>query len=375
MKCFRGVRAYVAGIGLTETDIAYDERIADFTAAGETIEVPSGAVVLPGFIDPHIHGAGGADAMDGTHAALDTISRSLAAEGTTTFLATTMTESDAAIRTALGAVRTYGDAPAARLLGVHLEGPFLSPAYAGAQPKEYIAAPDIATFEGYREASGDRIRTVTVAPERSGATALIAHLAAAGILPSIGHSEAGVADVKSAIAAGARCVTHTYNAQSPFRHREIGVAGSALLFDELHCELIADGIHVSDDAIRLLLKNKPRGKVSLITDAMRAKGLPDGVSELGGQTVYVRGGEARLADGTLAGSVLRMNDAVRRMVQVFHLSLPDAVDLATRNTAALLGISDDCGAIARGRRADFTVIDDAFRVLMTVVGGRTVYRA
>lgn len=375
MRCFRKVRAYVAGVGLTETDITFDERIDGFTAAGETIEVPSCAVVLPGFIDPHVHGAGGADAMDGTHAALDTISRSLAAEGTTAFLATTMTESDARILAALDAVRTYGGAPAARLMGVHLEGPFLSPAYAGAQPKEYIVPPDVPTLERYRAASGDKIRTVTVAPERSGAAALITHLAAAGILPSIGHSEAGVADVRSAIASGARCITHTYNAQSPFRHREIGVAGSALLFDELHCELIADGIHVSDDAIRLLLKNKPKGKVSLITDAMRAKGLPDGESELGGQTVYVRNGEARLPDGTLAGSVLRMNDAVRRMVQVFGLSLTDAVDLATCNTAALLGVSDDCGAIARGRRADFTILDQDFRVLMTVVGGRTVYRA
>lgn len=378
MRCFRNVPAYVAGQGIVKTDIAFDEAVTAVgtaPAGAETVELPSDAVVLPGFIDPHIHGAGGADAMDGTPEALATISRTLAAEGTTAFLATTMTESPASILRALRNVRDCGETPGARLLGVHLEGPFISPAYAGAQPKEYIAEPSVAAFDEYMAASGGRIRIVTVAPEVPGADAFIRHLAELGIVASVGHSAAGVADVRRAISCGARSVTHTYNAQSPFRHREIGVAGSALLFDELNCEIIADGIHVSPEAIRLLVKNKPKDRVTLITDAMRAKGCPDGVSELGGQTVYVKNGEARLADGTLAGSVLRMNDAVCRMVTVIGLPLPEAVDLATRNTAALLGISDSCGTIACGHRADFTVLDSRFRVLMTVVGGRTVYRA
>lgn len=377
MKCFRGASVYVAGAGVTRTDIAFDETVREIGAAptdAETVALPEGAVVLPGFIDPHIHGAGGADAMDGTAAALATISETVAREGTTSFLATTMTESGEAILRALTAVRDCREIPGARLLGVHLEGPFISETYAGAQPREYIAAPDIDVFDRYQAASGGRIRIVTVAPEVPGADALIRHLAETGVVPSVGHSAAGVADVRRAIACGARSVTHTYNAQSPFRHREIGVAGSALLYDELNCELIADGIHVSPEAIRLLVKNKPRGKMTLITDAMRAKGCPDGVSELGGQTVYVKNGEARLADGTLAGSVLRMNDAVRRMVQVIGLPLTDAVDMATKNTAALLGISDSCGEIACGKRADFTVLDPDFGVLLTVVGGREVYR-
>lgn len=377
MKCFRGASVYVAGAGVTRTDIAFDETVREIGAAptdAETVALPEGAVVLPGFIDPHIHGAGGADAMDGTAAALATISETVAREGTTSFLATTMTESGEAILRALTAVRDCRETPGARLLGVHLEGPFISETYAGAQPREYIAAPDIDVFDRYQAASGGRIRIVTVAPEVPGADSLIRHLAETGVVPSVGHSAAGVADVRRAIACGARSVTHTYNAQSPFRHREIGVAGSALLYDELNCELIADGIHVSPEAIRLLVKNKPRGKMTLITDAMRAKGCPDGVSELGGQTVYVKNGEARLADGTLAGSVLRMNDAVRRMVQVIGLPLTDAVDMATKNTAALLGISDSCGEIACGKRADFTVLDPDFGVLLTVVGGREVYR-
>ena len=375
MKCFRNVRAYIEGKGIIEGSLTFDETIRDTAhAAGEEIILPSGALVLPGFLDPHIHGAGGCDAMDGTKGSLDTIGATLAAEGTTGFLATTMTQSEEAILRALTAVREYRGGEGARLLGVHLEGPFLSPAYAGAQPAEYLVPPDTALFDRYQAASGGKIRIVTVAPELAAARGFIRHLSDTGVVPSLGHSAATAEDVLGAISCGARSVTHTFNAQSPFKHREIGLAGSALLRDELNCEIIADGIHVTFDAIRLLVKNKPADKITLITDAMRAKGCPDGESELGGQKVYVRDGQARLADGTLAGSVLKMNIAVRNMVKEVGVPLPTAVDFATKNTAALLGISDMYGSIAPGKRADFTVLDEDFRVLLTVVGGRQVFR-
>jgi N-acetylglucosamine-6-phosphate deacetylase len=379
MKCFKNALTYVEGKGIIRTDVLFGEKIEKIgicSLADEVIRLPENAVVLPGFIDEHIHGAGGADAMDGTEEALTTIAETVASEGTTAFLATTMTQSPENIKAAMNAVKAYreGEHGGARLLGVHLEGPFIAAAHKGAQPLEYVAKPDAAVFDEYNAASGDCIKIVTLAPEEAGAGELVAHLAKKGIVPSIGHTGAKCADIEEAIALGAKNITHTYNAQSALHHREIGTVGSAMLFDELACELIADTIHVSVPAIKLLAKCKPEGKLVLITDAMRAKGLADGESELGGQKVIVKNGEARLVDGTLAGSVLRMNVAVKNMVEKAGLSLADACDLATINPAKVLGIEDEAGSIREGKRADFAVLDESFNVLYTVCGGEIIYK-
>ncbi len=190
---------------------------------------------------------------------------------------------------------------------------------------------------------------------------------------SIGHSDATYAEARRAAECGARCVTHTFNAQSPFTHREAGVAGAALLTDATYAELIADGIHVSVPAIKLLLKNKPTDKLVLITDSIRAKGLRDGESELGGQKVFVKNGAARLGDGTLAGSVLKMNDAVKLLVDECGADLTRAIDCATVNPANNLGIAENYGSIATGKAADFVVLDDGLDVLMTVRDGEIIY--
>ncbi len=378
MKCFKNAHAYVEGKGIIPTDILFGEKIEKIgicTLADEEIRLPEGAIVLPGFIDEHIHGAGGADAMDGTAEALATIAKTVAAEGTVGFLATTMTQSRENILSAMNAVREYGEGEdGARVLGIHLEGPFIAEAHKGAQPREYVAKPDTRVFDEYNKASGGRIKIVTLAPEVEGAGELVAHLASKGIVASIGHTGAKCADIEAAIAAGAKNITHTYNAQSALHHREIGTVGSAMLFDELRCELIADTIHVSVPAIKLLHKCKPEGGLVLITDAMRAKGLPDGESELGGQKVFVKGGEARLSDGTLAGSVLRMNVAIKNMVEKAGLSIEKACDMATINPAKVLGIEKEAGSIREGKRADFAVLDSEFNVLYTVRGGEIIYK-
>ena len=379
MKCFKNSLVYVDGKGIVRTDILFEEKIEAIGSSvceAEEINIPEDAVVLPGFIDEHIHGAGGCDAMDATEEALETIAKTVAAEGTVAFLATTMTQSRENIIGAMKAVREYREKEhgGARLLGIHLEGPFIAEAHKGAQPKEYVASPDVSVFDEYNAESGNSIKIVTLAPEVQGADALISHLSKKGIVASIGHTGAKCSDIEKAIENGASNVTHTYNAQSPLHHREIGTVGSAMLFDGLACELIADTIHVSVPAIKLLAKCKPHDKLILITDAMRAKGLADGESELGGQKVFVSGGEARLADGTLAGSVLLMNRAVGNMVEKIGMTLAEASDLASANPAKALGIYDETGSIREGKRADFTVLDGKFNVIYTVCGGEIIYK-
>ena len=382
MKCFKNATVYVGGKGLTKCTVCFDEKIEKISRCGgknaEVIELPEDAIVLPGFVDQHIHGAGGSDGMDGTVEDIAIIAKTIAAEGTTSFLVTTMTQSPENITKAMEAVKTYREADSdegARVVGVHLEGPFIAAAHKGAQPLEYVKAPDIAAFDGYNAASGNAIRIVTLAPEVDGAEEFIRHLTAQGIVSSIGHTGAKYPDIEKAVANGASNVTHTYNAQTALHHREIGTVGSAMLIDDLNCELICDTIHVSVPAMRLLVKNKPLDKLSLITDAMRAKGIPDGISELGGQVVYVKNGEARLEDGTLAGSVLRMNRAVQNMVEKVGVPFTQAVDYATINPARMLKIDNEAGSIEVGKRADFTVLNANYDVVLTVRGGKVIYQA
>ena len=381
MKAFKNASVYAEGKGIIRTSVYFDDKIrliGGYVAGAEEIELPENAVVLPGFIDEHIHGAGGSDAMDGNTKDLAIIAETVAKEGTTSFLATTMTQSKENILKAMRAVKEYREAAGeqgARIAGVHLEGPFIAAAHKGAQPLEYVAAPDAKTFDEYNAACGNAIKIITLAPETDGALDFIRHIVAQGTVVSIGHTGAKYAEVKAAMEAGATNVTHTYNAQSPLHHREIGVVGSALLLDDLYCELICDTIHVSVPAMQLLVKNKRADKLALITDAMRAKGLADGVSELGGQTVYVKGGEARLADGTLAGSVLRMNRALQNMVEKVGVPFTQAVDYCTINPARTLKIENEAGSIAEGKRADFAVLNDKFDVLYTVRDGKIIYKA
>lgn len=370
--------------GLQKTNLTYDKTflsISEKSTEEKSTEVdleqlPENYIVVPGFIDEHIHGAAGSDAMDATKEDLGKIAGALAKEGTTAFLATTMTQSPEAIKNALHAVDEYikEDLPTgAEILGVHLEGPFISKEFVGAQPIEYVAKPDVETFKEYEKASGNHIKIVTLAPEEEGAEALIKYLKSKHIIASVGHTNAKYADVEKAVLAGATNATHTYNAMKPIHHREIGTVGAAFSFDELTCECICDGIHVSAPAIKLLYKNKPNGKMVLITDAMRAKHMPDGVSELGGQVVIVKNGEARLENGTLAGSVLKMNQAVKNVVKFLNLPLAEVVKMATINVAKNLGVDDKLGSIKVGKRADFVILDQDFNVIKTVRNGEVIY--
>lgn len=383
MKGFKNVKAYVQGKGVVSVNIGIqDGKIAylgsDESKITEALPYLEGEIVLPGFIDEHIHGAAGADAMDGTVEALSAIANAVASEGTTGFLATTMTQSPENILKAMSAVKDYTESnleDGASVLGVHLEGPFISLKHIGAQPREYVAKPEVEVFDEYYKASGNNIKIVSLAPEEDGAENLIRHLNELGVIASAGHTDAGYDSMRKASVWGLSNVTHTFNAQKALHHREIGTVGSAMLLDELNCEAICDTIHLSVPAIKLLIKNKPHDKFTLITDSMRAKHLKDGVSELGGQEVFVKNGEARLKDGTLAGSILKMNDAIKNLVLKCDVPFTDAVDFATVNPAKNLKIYDKVGSIELGKNADFCVLDGEFNVLLTIRNGKIIYKA
>lgn len=381
MKGFKNVNVYVENEGIIKRDVAIENgKIAEIGLNLDITEVfpcKEDCVVLPGFIDEHIHGANGADAMDGSEKALSTISEAIAAEGTTSYLATTMTQSVQNVKAALSAVKRYRENnvdSGARLIGVHLEGPFISEKHVGAQPLTYLSEPKIDVFDEYYKASGNSIKIVTLAPEEPNAELLITDLVKKGVHPSAGHTDAGYNDVKAAMEIGLDCITHTYNAQRGVHHREIGTVGAALLEDGLYAEAICDLVHLSAPAVKLLIKNKPKDKLILITDSMRAKYLPDGESELGGQKVFVKNGEARLENGALAGSILKMNDAIKNLVLKLGVPFTDAVDYATANPAKHLNLFNETGSIKKGKRADFCVLSEEFDVMLTVRDGKIIYK-
>lgn len=329
---------------------------------------------FPGFIDIHIHGAAGHDAMDATPEALAGIAGALPKEGTTSFLATTMTQTDEAISKALDNIREFHARDGqAEMLGVHLEGPFISAKRAGAQPVEHITGASYPLFREWQNKSGNQIRLVTVAPETRNAMAFIKKLTEDGVIASIGHSDATFEEVQAVVRSGASHVTHLYNQMSPFHHRNPGVVGAALMEDELMVELIADFIHSHPASVELAYRQKGAERLVLITDAMRAKGLPPGVYDLGGQDVQVTNKDARLAAGNLAGSILTMDGAMRNIQSVTGCSVNELVAMTSFNAAKELGLVGK-GKIASGADADIAILDKDLNVQLTICRGTIAYR-
>lgn len=334
-----------------------------------------GWIVVPGFIDVHIHGAAGFDVMDATAEALNGLAHALPREGTTSFLATTMTQTVEKIETALeNASRFVADETQAEMLGIHLEGPFISSKRAGAQPIEHILPPSLSLFKKWQKLSGNRIKIVTIAPEEGDGLEFIEEVAEAGVITSIGHSDATAEQVDEAITAGAGHVTHLYNQMSPFHHRNPGVVGTALLEDDLKVEIIADLIHSHPVAVELAFRQKRASGIILITDAMRAKGLAPGQYDLGGQDVQVTKKDARLNDGTLAGSILTMEDAAKNMKAVTDCSVSELVAMTSTNAAKQLGLTNK-GSIEVGKDADLTIVDETWTVQMTICRGNITYES
>lgn len=357
--------------------ILYDDVIQDVLPmrdfrsdmADELLDV-RGNYVSPGFINLHVHGCMGYDAMDEEPEALPAMRQFQASTGVTSFLPTTMTYDMPRIHRALGRIRgEMGRDEGARVLGAHLEGPFISPKHAGAQAEEQIQKADFGKLRGYE----DVIRILTFAPEEVEDESFTKECKESGLVLSIGHSAADYGTAVKAIREqGVSHVTHLFNAQTAFHHRRPGIVGAAFDTDAV-CELIADNVHSHPMAQRLAWQVKGGRELVLITDSMRACGLGDGSSELGGQQVFVRGTLATLADGTIAGSVLTMDRAIAIFRENTGASLEQVIEIATRTPARVLGLEQELGEIAIGKQADFAIFDENICIFSSVVKGKRAY--
>jgi N-acetylglucosamine-6-phosphate deacetylase len=326
-----------------------------------------GDTAIPGFVDVHIHGAGGHDVMEGTEEALSAVARTLAHHGTTSFVATTVTASlDDTCRSVEGIARFITrqfntDAPRAEVLGVHYEGPFLSKARRGVHPSEWLQLPSADLLQRLLQAASGNARILTIAPELLGAAPCIDAAHNAGVVVAMGHTDATYEQARAAMARGVRHAVHVYNAMRPFSHRDSGVIGAVLTSPEVSAELIADGVHVEEAAMRILLQAKGAGGVILISDGLSATGMPDGKYMLGTFEVTVSGGVCRNSEGKLAGSTLTLDRALRNVVAL-GIPLSDAVRMLTANPAKLLGIEFKKGALRTGADADIVLLDQNLQV-------------
>ena len=330
-----------------------------------------GMYIAPGLIDVHVHGSCGADTMDQTKEAIEVISAGISKNGVTSFLPTTMTMSQEDIYGALEVIRLCMNQPlnGAKVLGAHMEGPFINAIYKGAQLDKYIIKPSYQLIENYT----DVIKLVSYAPEMDENYSFTKEVKEkTDITLSIGHTNATYNQAKEAFNCGCSHVTHLFNAMTPLNHREPGVVGAALTSD-VFTELIADTIHVNQQLFQFVLDNKGKHKMVLITDSMRAGCMKDGVYDLGGQAVFVKDGAARLESGNLAGSVLMLNKAVYNFFKNTDLTIDEAIHMASLNPATSIGIANCKGSLEIGKDADISIFDEEMNCYLTIVEGREVY--
>jgi len=325
-----------------------------------------GAYLSAGFIDIHIHGLSGADIMDATPEAIEIISKSLLQTGTTSFLATTMTMSSYNIQKALSNIKTDADfVSGAKILGVHLEGPFINSIKKGAQNAKYIQEPNFELIKEYI----DIIKLITIAPEVNGAKEFISYINREypNIILSIGHSNATYIESLDSFSWGITHATHLFNAMTPLHHREPGIVGAVLSSDSISCEIIADNIHIHPSFYSLIYKLKPQ-QLLLITDSIRAGCMKNGEYNLGGQKVIVKDSKATLDNGTIAGSVLKLNEALRNFYKYSNIELPQLINMVTTTPAKKLGLK--LGGLIEDYPADIVLFDKDFNILKTFIDGK-----
>jgi N-acetylglucosamine-6-phosphate deacetylase len=363
-------RAFTPTTEIADSGIVIRDGVIEAIGPRSGMSLPAGAqevratddTAVPGFIDVHIHGAGGRDVMEGTGEAIGTVARTLARHGTTSFLATTVTASpDDTCRSVAGIAKYISQQLAtneqrAEVLGVHYEGPFLNKVRRGVHPAEWIQLPSAELLESFLRAAAGNARLLTIAPEVMGAAPCIDAAHKAGVVVAMGHTDATYEQARAAIARGVHHAVHVYNAMRPFSHRDSGVIGAVLTSPEVTSELIADGVHVEEAAMKMLLQAKGAGCTILISDGLSATGMPDGKYMLGGFEVTVTGGICRNAEGKLAGSTLTLDRALRNVVAL-GVPLQDTLRMLTVNPATLLGIEFKKGTLRTGADADVILLD------------------
>ncbi|HZG75326.1 MAG TPA: N-acetylglucosamine-6-phosphate deacetylase [Paenibacillus sp.] len=333
----------------------------------------AGQLLIPGMIDVHIHGAEGYDMMDGTAKSVEVVSEACARTGCTSFLATSVSSTLEDLLAMIENVkRVAGREPGARIVGMHIEGPYLNVKRKGMQNEKYLRHPDRDEMGVILDAADSLIRMVTLAPELPGGMEMIAYLRDRGVIPALAHTDATYEEAVEAFRGGASHVTHCCNGMRPIHHRDPGLILAAFEAEHVSVQAIVDDVHLHPAMVRLLYREKGPDKMVLITDALQAMGMGDGTYSFGGHQVKVEAGVATLADGTLASSTVTMNEALAKTVNA-GIPLRDAVAMATRTPADLLGLPTK-GRIEAGADADLVLLNDRFEVLWTMVGGNVVYR-
>lgn len=337
---------------------------------GRHVDLPE-MTLIPALFDVHIHGSGGHDVMEATESALNRIGAFLARRGVGAYCATTVTAPLESLLRALSGLARLINAPldGARPVGIHLEGPFLSPHKRGAHAESQLLTPSIALFDRLWQASEGNIRVMTIAPELPNAEETITHATKMGVRVSLGHSNANSANARSGVLAGAASATHTFNAMRRFDHRDPGLVGEVLTNDRLFAEIICDGLHVEPTAVRLFWKAKGPERAILVTDAMAGAGMPDGAYRLGEMEVRVRNGRCVVGQDTLAGSTLTLDRAVKNFADFTGAGIAEAVTLATTNPARMTGLDAEIGLLAPGRSADIAVLSSKNEVIGTILRG------
>lgn len=357
--------------------VVEDGLIAELTSQshsqlppGRHVELPE-ATLIPALFDVHIHGCAGHDVTEATDSALNRIGAFLAGRGVGAYCATTVTAPLDFLLRALSGLARLITTPldGARPVGIHLEGPFLSPHRRGAHTESQLLTPSVALFDRMWQASEGNIRIMTIAPELPGAEETIAHAAKLGVRVSLGHSDANTDAARRGVRAGAVTATHTFNAMRQFDHREAGLIGEVLTNDNLFAEIICDGLHVDPAIVRLFWRAKGPNRALLITDAMAGTGMPDGTWWLGELEVHVKNGRAMIGEDTLAGSTLTLDRAVANFTQFAGATLAESVALATRNPARMTGLDAEIGTLAPGRAADIAVLSPKNEVVETFLRG------